>query len=187
MPRQPCRIQMDNQDVVSGKPVVQKRSGAVSGAEHPGRPPLTRRELDAVYATSLYAALSSLPTKRWAACLPLKRWSFPSSTTAAASAAAISAPSSFHQGRTGHLAAARTASVRRGRGHVRMRRVSRATFTTWAAPLPTSAAHPAKEQMKNGMCAGGKHCLAPAPCGKIIVDHRRISGHPAQAARHCRV
>ena len=34
--RRACRIQMDNQDVVSGKPVVQKQVGAVSGAEHPG-------------------------------------------------------------------------------------------------------------------------------------------------------
>ena len=33
-----------------------------------------------------------------------------------------------------------------------------------------------KEQMKNGMCAGGKHCLAPQPCGKIIVDHREYLG-----------
>ena len=30
--------------------------------------------------------------------------------------------------------------------------------------------------MKNGMCAGGKHCLAPQPCGKIIVDHREYLG-----------
>ena len=26
------------------------------------------------------------------------------------------------------------------------------------------------------MCAGGKHCLAPQPCGKIIVDHREYLG-----------
>ena len=93
-----CRIQMDNQDVVSGKPVVQKQSKQVSGAEHRRR----RRSPGGSWTPCMRFPLRGAiipPTKRWAACLPSKRWNFPSSTTAAASAAAISAPSSLHQGR----------------------------------------------------------------------------------------
>ena len=28
------------------------------------------------------------------------------------------------------------------------------------------------QQMKKGMCTGGKHCLAPQPCPHLIVDHK---------------
>ena len=27
------------------------------------------------------------------------------------------------------------------------------------------------KQMKEGVCGGGKHCLAPTPCKNLIVDH----------------
>lgn len=28
-----------------------------------------------------------------------------------------------------------------------------------------------REQMLQGMCTGGKHCLAPTTCSHMIVDH----------------
>ena len=62
-----CRIQMDNQDVVSGKPVVQKQSERYLVQNIPAAP-LTRRELDAVYALPFtrryhpsYEALGGVP------------------------------------------------------------------------------------------------------------------------------
>ena len=32
------------------------------------------------------------------------------------------------------------------------------------------------KQMQDGMCSGGKHCLAPAACSKLIVDHSDYLG-----------
>ena len=46
------------------------------------------------------------------------------------------------------------------------------------------------QQMKKGMCTGGKHCLAPQPCPHLIVDHkdylnilRRVRALPGGAKR----
>lgn len=107
-----CRIQMDNQDVVSGKPVVQNnRSGIWC------RTSRRRRSPGGSWTPCMRFPLRGAiipPTKRWAACLPLKRWNFPSSITAAASAAVISAPSSSIRG-AGSPRAARTAWCARPR------------------------------------------------------------------------
>ena len=62
-----CRIQMDQQDCVSGKPVVQKQSEKYLVQNIPSTP-LTRRELDEVYAMPFtrryhpsYEALGGVP------------------------------------------------------------------------------------------------------------------------------
>ena len=62
-----CRIQMDNQDVVSGQPIVQKQSEKYLVQNIPAKP-LTRPELDRVYAMPftrhyhpMYEAMGGVP------------------------------------------------------------------------------------------------------------------------------
>ena len=102
-----CRIQMDNQDVVSGQIIVQKQSEKYLVQNIPAKP-LVRGELDKSTLCPT-PAVTTPSTRAWAACPPSGRCSSPSSRTAAALAAATSAPSSCIRGGVSP-AAAQTAS-----------------------------------------------------------------------------
>ena len=87
-----CRIQMDNQDVVSGRSLSRSRVKST----------LYRTSRQSRWCAGSWTRCMRCPTpaattpstRAWAACLPSGRCSSPSSRTAAASAAATSAPSS---------------------------------------------------------------------------------------------
>ena len=113
---------------------------------------------------SLYEALGGVPA--------IEEVEFPSSITAAASAAVISAPSSSIRG-AGSPRAARTAWCARPshdacagfQGYIHDVGGPTANFR-----LPSC-----KEQMKN-RDVRGRQALPAQPCGKIIVDHREYLG-----------
>ena len=102
-----CRIQMDNQDVVSGQIIVQKQIWCRTS-------PQSRWCAESwTRCTPCPTPAATTPsTRAWAACPLSARCSSPLSRTAAASAAATSAPSSCIRG-GGSPAAAPTASWRK--------------------------------------------------------------------------
>lgn len=87
-----CRIQMDNQDVVSGNIIVQKQSEKYLVQKSPQSPSFAGSWIRST--PCLTPAATTPSTRPWAVCLPSARCSSPSSRTAAASAAVTSAPSS---------------------------------------------------------------------------------------------
>ena len=116
-----CRIQMDNQDVVSGQIIVQKQSEKYLVQNLPAKP-LVRWELDKVYA---------LPyTRRY-------------HDSIVAEAERMTHEPDF-------------------KGYIHDVGGPTANFR-----FPSCG-----QQMKKGMCTGGKHCLAPQPCPHLIVDHK---------------
>ena len=102
-----CRIQMDNQDVVSGQIIVQKQSESIWCRTSPQSRWCAGSWIRSTLCPT--PAVTTPSTRAWAECPPSVRCSSPSSRTAAASAAATSAPSSCIRGGVSP-AAARTAS-----------------------------------------------------------------------------
>ncbi|MEG0804688.1 MAG: YgiQ family radical SAM protein, partial [Pygmaiobacter sp.] len=163
-----CRIQMDNQDPLSGKVIVQKqKDGRYLVQNKPSRP-LYRPELDAVYALPftrtyhpMYNAMGGVPA--------IEEVGFSIAQNRGCFGGCNFCAITLHQGRrvTSRSAESILAEGKRitespnFKGYIHDVGGPTADFR-----LPSC-----KEQMKNGMCADRK-CLAPTPCPKLIVDHR---------------
>ncbi|MEG1103906.1 MAG: YgiQ family radical SAM protein [Oscillospiraceae bacterium] len=161
-----CRIQMDNQDVTA-MPIVQKQSQKYLVQNIPSTP-LTRRELDEVYALPYtrkyhpsYDAVGGVPA--------IEEVEFSIIQNRGCFGGCNFCAITMHQGRR---VTSRSADsiVREGeriahsdgfKGYIHDVGGPTANFR-----LPSCA-----KQMKEGMCIGGKHCLAPTPCKNLIVDH----------------
>ena len=162
-----CRIQMDQQDPVTGLPVVQKQSEQYL-VQNPPAKPLTRRELDEVHAMPFtrryhpsYEAKGGVPAIREVEFSIIQnRGCFGGCNFCAIA---------MHQGRrvtsrsAGSIVAEAEAMTHAPgfKGYIHDIGGPTANFR-----LPSC-----KQQMTKGMCQGGKHCLAPSPCPKLLVDH----------------
>ena len=162
-----CRIQMDQQDPVTGLPVVQKQSEQYL-VQNPPAKPLTRRELDEVHAMPFtrryhpsYEAKGGVPAIREVEFSIIQnRGCFGGCNFCAIA---------MHQGRrvtsrsAGSIVAEAEAMTHAPgfKGYIHDIGGPTANFR-----LPSC-----KQQMTKGMCQGGKHCLAPSPCQKLLVDH----------------
>ncbi|MEG1010691.1 MAG: YgiQ family radical SAM protein [Ruthenibacterium sp.] len=167
-----CRIQMDNQDPVSGKPVVQKQSEKYLVQNIPAMP-LTRSELDALYALPFtrrwhpsYAPLGGIPA--------IEEVEFSIIQNRGCFGGCNFCAIQLHQGR--RVTSRSADSI-----------VAEAELITKApgfkgyihdigGPTANFRLPSCKQQMTKGMCMGGKHCLAPQPCGNLIVDHSEYLG-----------
>lgn len=163
-----CRIQMDNQDCVSGKPVVQKQKEKYLVQNIPATP-LTRRELDDVYGMPFtrryhpsYEALGGVPA--------IEEVEFSIIQNRGCYGGCNFCAITMHQGR--RVTSRSEESI-----------VQEATAMTKApnfkgyihdvgGPTANFRLPSCGQQMTKGMCNGGKHCLAPQPCPRLIVDHR---------------
>ena len=162
-----CRIQMDNQDPVAGRPVVQKQSERYLVQNLPAKP-LNRKELDAVYALPFtrrphpsYDALGGVPA--------IEEVEFSIAHNRGCFGGCNFCAITMHQGRRvtsrsadSVVAEAKQLTALPGfKGYIHDVGGPTANFR-----LPSC-----KEQMTKGMCKGGKHCLAPQPCSHLLVDH----------------
>lgn len=167
-----CRIQMDNQDVVTGKPVVQKQSEKYLVQNVPATP-LTRRELDKVYALPFtrryhpsYDALGGVPA--------IEEVEFSIIQNRGCFGGCNFCAITLHQGRrvTSRSAdsvvaeAQRITEAENFKGYIHDVGGPTANFR-----MPSCA-----KQIKEGMCSSEKHCLAPSACNKMIVDHSEYLG-----------
>ena len=163
-----CRIQMDNQDVVGGQIIVQKQSEKYLVQNLPAKP-LVRWELDKVYALPytrryhpIYEPMGGVPAIREVQFSIIQnRGCFGGCNFCAIQ---------LHQGRrvTSRSADSIVAEAERMthepdfKGYIHDVGGPTANFR-----FPSCG-----QQMKKGMCTGGKHCLAPQPCPHLIVDHK---------------
>ena len=162
-----CRIQMDNQDVVSGQIIVQKQSEKYLVQNIPAKP-LVRWELDKVYALPytrryhpIYEAMGGVPAIREVQFSIIQnRGCFGGCNFCAIQ---------LHQGRrvTSRSADSIVAEAERMthepdfKGYIH----------DIGGPTANFRFPSCREQMLRGMCNGGKHCLAPTTCSHMIVDH----------------
>ena len=162
-----CRIQMDNQDVVSGQIIVQKQSEKYLVQNIPAKP-LVRWELDRVYALPytrryhpIYEAMGGVPAIREVQFSIIQnRGCFGGCNFCAIQ---------LHQGRrvTSRSADSIVAEAERMthepdfKGYIH----------DIGGPTANFRFPSCREQMLRGMCNGGKHCLAPTTCSHMIVDH----------------
>ncbi|MDD3429411.1 MAG: YgiQ family radical SAM protein [Oscillospiraceae bacterium] len=161
-----CRIQLDNQDVVTAKPVVQKQKNGYLVQNIPATP-LTRRELDEVYALPYtrrwhpsYDALGGVPG--------LEEVEFSIIQNRGCYGGCNFCAITLHQGRR-VTSRSKESIVAEGKliteapgfkGYIHDVGGPTANFR-----LPSCA-----EQMQRGMC-NSKKCLAPQACSHLIVDH----------------
>ena len=162
-----CRIQMDNQDVVSGNIIVQKQSEKYLVQNIPAKP-LVRWELDKVYALPytrryhpIYESMGGVPAIREVQFSIIQnRGCFGGCNFCAIQ---------LHQGRrvTSRSADSIVAEAERMthepdfKGYIH----------DVGGPTANFRFPSCREQMLRGMCSGGKHCLAPTTCSHMIVDH----------------
>lgn len=163
-----CRMQMDNQDVVSGRIIVQKQSEQYMVQNIPATP-LTRRELDAVYALPFtrryhpsYEALGGVPA--------IKEVEFSIIHNRGCFGGCNFCAIQLHQGR--RVTSRSADSVVNEAQELTQMPNFKGYIHDIGGPTANFRVPSCGKQMKEGMCSGGKHCLAPQPCSKLIVDHR---------------
>ena len=161
------RIQMDNQDPVTGQIVVQKqRSGYL--VQNPPAKPLNRLELDAVYALPYtrryhpsYEALGGVPA--------IKEVEFSIIQNRGCFGGCNFCAITMHQGR--RVTSRSADSIVKEGERIAADPDFKGYIHDVGGPTANFRLPSCKEQMTKGMCQGGKKCLAPTPCSKLLVDH----------------
>lgn len=167
-----CRIQMDNQDPVSGMILVQKQTERYLVQNLPAMP-LSRSELDAVYALPYtrrphpsYAALGGVPA--------IQEVEFSITHNRGCFGGCNFCAIQLHQGR--RVTSRSAESILREAELLTQQPGFKGYIHDVGGPTANFRFPSCGQQMKNGMCKGGKHCLAPQPCGRLIVDHSEYLG-----------
>ncbi len=163
-----CRIQMDNQDPVTGQIIVQKQSEKYL-VQNPPSMPLGRKELDEVYALPYtrryhpsYEALGGVPG--------LEEVEFSIIQNRGCYGGCNFCAITLHQGRR---VTSRSADSIVAEGEQMVKAPGfKGYIHDVGGPTANFRLPSCKEQITKGMCQGGKKCLAPSPCPKLIVDHR---------------
>ncbi len=162
-----CRIQLDNQDCVKGAHVVQKQRDKYL-VQNPPAMPLTRAELDEVYA------------------LPFTRRYHPSYEACGGISAIEEVEFSIihNRGCFGgcNFCAIQLHQGRRVTSRSKQSVINEAKSITDSpnfkgyihdigGPTANFRNISCKQQMTKGICTGGKKCLAPVPCKNLIANH----------------
>lgn len=162
-----CRIQLDNQDAVAGKPVVQKQSSLYL-VQNPPAQPLTRNELDEVYALPF--------TRRWHPAYDAKggvpaieEVEFSIIHNRGCFGGCNFCAIALHQGLR---VTSRSANSVVAEGELLVKQPGfKGYIHDVGGPTANFRTPSCGKQMTEGVCVGGKHCLAPTPCPKLRVDH----------------
>lgn len=162
-----CRQQMDQQDAVSGKILVQKQTERYL-VQNPPAPPLDRRELDAVYALPYtrrahpsYAAQGGVPA--------LREVEFSITHNRGCFGGCNFCAIQLHQGR--RVTARSVESVVREAEAMTHAPGFKGYIHDVGGPTANFRLPSCAKQRTEGLCTGGRHCLAPQPCGRLIVSH----------------
>ena len=162
-----CRLQMDNQDIVTAKPVVQKQSELYMVQNIPATP-LTRKELDKVYALPFtrryhptYEALGGVPA--------IEEVEFSIIHNRGCYGGCNFCAITLHQGR--RVTSRSVDSVVAEGERIAREDGFKGYIHDVGGPTANFRLPSCANQIKNGMCKSEKHCLAPSPCPKLLVDH----------------
>lgn len=163
-----CRIQMDNQDPVTGAVLVQKQTERYLVQNQPAKP-LTRPELDEVYALPYtrrphprYDAMGGVPA--------IKEVEFSITHNRGCFGGCNFCAITLHQGR--RVTSRSPESVVAEGERIAASPGFKGYIHDVGGPTANFRRPSCGRQMKEGVCAGGKKCLAPSPCPHLIVDHR---------------
>lgn len=166
-----CRLQMDEQDDVTGRRVIQ-RQGEKMLVQNPPMPPLTQSELDRVYALPymrawhpMYDALGGVPG--------IEEVEFSITHNRGCFGNCNFCSIALHQGRKITCRSEKSLLVEAEK----LTRMP--NFKGYIHDLGGPTAnfrHPScKKQLEKGLCKG-KKCLAPTPCPALEVDHTEYLG-----------
>ncbi len=161
------RLQHDEQDPASALPLVQKQSEGYLVQNVPARP-LERAELDAVYALPFtreahpqYAEKGGVPA--------LEEVLFSLAHNRGCFGGCHFCAITLHQGR--RVTSRSEESVVREAERIVAMPNFKGYIHDVGGPTANFRKPSCQKQLKNGVCKGDKHCLAPVPCGHLEVDH----------------
>ena len=161
-----CQIQMDNQDPVTAKPVVQKHPDGYV-VQNPPAKPLNRTELDKVYALPFtrkphpsYAALGGVPG--------IEEVQFSITHNRGCFGGCNFCAITMHQGR--RVTSRSKESVVTEAKAITKDPDFKGYIHDIGGPSANFRMPSCAKQMTQGMCSDRK-CLAPTPCPNLLVDH----------------
>jgi len=166
-----CRIQMDEQDDVVGRRVIQRQGDKMLVQNEP-MPPLTTKELDRIYALPytrrwhpMYDSLGGVPG--------LEEVEFSITHNRGCFGNCNFCSIALHQGRKITCRSEKSILAEA------VKLTKQPNFKGYIHDVGGPTAnfrHPScKKQLEKGMCKG-KKCLAPTPCPAIEVDHMEYLG-----------
>ena len=161
------RIQMDNQDEVTGKTVVQ-RHGDKMLVQNPPMRMLTTEELDRVY--DLPYMRTWHPSYQDEGGVPgLQEVEFSIAHNRGCFGACNFCSIAFHQGR--RIAVRSVESVLKEARLLTTLPGFKGYIHDVGGPTANFRRPSCTKQLTSGLCKGGKKCLAPTPCPALEVDH----------------
>lgn len=163
-----CRIQMDNQDVVSGKIIVQKQSEKYLVQNIPAVP-LKRQELDEVYRLPFtrrvhpsYEPMGGVPA--------IEEVQFSIIQNRGCFGGCNFCAIQLHQGR--RVTSRSAESIVEEAVRITQQPDFKGYIHDVGGPTANFRMASCAKQMQEGMCSGGKHCLAPTTCSQVLVSHK---------------
>lgn len=175
-----ARVELDEQDHIRGKKLIQKH-GKRFLVQNPPMPPLTTEELDRVYALPyqryyhpVYEALGGVPA--------IEEVEFSITHNRGCFGACNFCSLAFHQGR--FITCRSEESVLNEAKALTKNPHFKGYIHDVGGPTANFRRPACEQQLANGLCKG-KKCLAPTPCKNLIADHseyldllRKIRGIP---------
>ena len=161
-----CRKQQDEQDAVRGRKVIQRHGDRIL-VQNPPMPPLTQKELDAVYDLPymrtyhpVYESMGGVPA--------IQEVEFSITHNRGCFGACNFCSIAFHQGRA--ITARSEDSILREAKKLTENPHFKGYIHDVGGPTANFRQPSCEKQKKQGLCAG-KKCLAPKPCPALCVDH----------------
>lgn len=166
-----CRIQQDEQDPIRGK-AIKQRHGKLMLVQNAPMPPLTRDELDKVYALPYNRIYH--PSYEAAGGVPgIEEVEFSITHNRGCFGACNFCSLAFHQGR--YITSRSEESIlKEAKALVKNPRF-KGYIHDVGGPTANFRAPSCEKQKKYGLCKG-KKCLAPSPCPQLIADHSEYLG-----------
>ncbi len=161
-----CRIEQDEQDHIRGK-MLRQRHGKYMLVQNPPMPPLTREELDAVYA--LPYTRNYHPIYEQAGGVPgIEEVKFSITQNRGCFGACNFCSLAFHQGR--YVTSRSKESILEEAKRIAQMPDFKGYIHDIGGPTANFRYPSCDKQKKAGLCKG-KKCLAPAACPALKADH----------------
>ncbi len=160
-----CKIQMDEQDHIRGK-LIKQRHGNKMLIQNPPMPPLTTKELDAVYELPF----TRKPHPSYKEKIPgISEVEFSITHNRGCFGGCNFCSLAFHQGR--YVTSRSRESIINEAKELTKMPDFKGYISDIGGPTANFRTTSCEKQKTLGLCKG-KKCLAPKPCSNLISDHR---------------
>ena len=161
-----CKAQLDNQDYVTGKTLIQKHGNKYL-IQNPPMPPLETKELDYVYELPYMRTYHPIYEK-YGGVDAIKEVKFSITHNRGCFSACNFCALNFHQGRS--VTSRSEQSVLKEARLLTTLPDFKGYIHDVGGPTANFRHHSCEKQLKAGFCKN-KRCLAPNPCKNLEVDH----------------